>query len=108
MKNKKAENNQVLDYTGNTDHPIVNRTVNRLNSALQNQTIMHQMELEDELEYAFTMAEKNLKMALNLKDMAFKSRDEAMRKFQEERIKNELLEKKIANLELLLVQKLKK
>jgi hypothetical protein len=108
MRNKKTENNQVLDYTGNMDHPIVNRMVNRLNSALQNQSIMHQMELEDELESAFEMAENNLKMALKLKDMVFKSRDEANKKFQEERIKNELLEKKIVELELLLAQKLKK
>jgi hypothetical protein len=108
MKNKKTDNNQVLEYTGNTDNPLVNRMVNRLNSALQNESIMRQMELEEDIERAFDIAENNLKMALKLKDMAFKSRDEADKKYQEERSKNEVLEKKIAALERQLAQKSKK
>jgi hypothetical protein len=91
----KTNDNKVLEYTGNTDNPIVERMVNRLNSALLDEELIRNMQLEEEVDMEFALVNEQLEDALKSKNEALKVKDEAIKvKDEALKVKDEALKVK--------------
>ncbi len=122
----KTNDKKVLEYTGSTDNPIVERMVNRLNSALLDEDLIRNMQLEEEVDMEFALVNEQLEEALKVKNDALKAKEEALKttseaikatdeaikatddeRQQKERYKSEveLLKKRLADMEKQLATK---
>jgi hypothetical protein len=100
----KTDDTHKLDFTGDTNEPIVQKIVNRLQRAIVSEEVRRKMDFEDEfydaLEYetkkaaAETAAQKDIIIAE--KDQALVEKDQAL---ENERQKVELLMQQLAELE---------
>jgi hypothetical protein len=108
----KTDDSKVLEYTGNTDNPMVERMLNRLNTGLLDQELIRQMQFEEEVEMEFALVQHQLEEERKAKEEAVKLAEEE-RKRKEEAIilaeektkQNELLEKQITELKKRLNEK---
>jgi hypothetical protein len=108
----KTDDSKVLEYTGNTDNPMVERMLNRLNTGLLDQELIRQMQFEEEVEMEFALVQNQLEEERKAKEEAVKLAEEE-RKRKEEAIilaeektkQNELLEKQITELKKRLNEK---
>jgi hypothetical protein len=108
----KTDDSKVLEYTGNTDNPMVERMLNRLNTGLLDQELIRQMQFEEEVEMEFSLVQHQLEEERKAKEEAIKLAEEE-RKRKEEAIilaeektkQNELLEKQITELKKRLNEK---
>jgi hypothetical protein len=73
--------------------------------SLQYPQVRNILEFEEEFNWGIDQFEHALKLALRLKEMAFKARDEAVKNLKEERKKNDLLEEQIDELRQKLAEK---
>jgi hypothetical protein len=107
----KTSDRHKLDFTGNTDEPIVQKMVNRLQRAIVSEEVRRNMDVEDEVyrilereskkAAAETAAVKDIIIAekeqvIIEKDKALVEKDKAL---ENERQKNELLMQQLANLQ---------
>lgn len=92
----KTKDKHKLDFTGNTDEPIVEKMVSRLQRAISDEEVRHIMDVEDEIERAFArvMSEKDLIIAE--KDQEIAEKDQAL---EVERQKVESLMRQLAELQ---------
>jgi hypothetical protein len=92
----KTKDKHKLDFTGNTDEPIVEKMVSRLQRAISDEEVRHIMDVEDEIERAFArvMSEKDLIIAE--KDQVINEKEQAL---EVERQKVESLMRQLAELQ---------
>jgi hypothetical protein len=120
----KTEDLHKLDFTGNTDEPIVQKMVNRLQRAIVSDEVRRKMDFEDEFYDALAKAEakkdviiaekdqelREINRALVEKDQALVEKDQALvekdqalvekdQALEAERQKNELLMQQLAEIQ---------
>ena len=98
QKFKKKEDRHRLDFSENTDSPLVQKMLDRLNRAIASEEILAEMNLEDEVEKAFGKVERELELvrkeAAKNKEEAEKNKEEAEKNKKEaEKNKEEAAEK---------------
>jgi hypothetical protein len=92
----KTKDKHKLDFTGNTEEPIVEKMVSRLQRAISDEEVRHIMDVEDEIERAFArvMSEKDLIIAE--KEQVIAEKEQAL---EAERQKVESLMRQLAELQ---------
>jgi hypothetical protein len=99
----KTKDKHTLDFTGNTEEPIVEKMVSRLQRAISDEEMRHIMDVEDEIERAFArvMSEKDLIIAEKDQALAEKEQviNEKERALEAERQKVESLMRQLAELQ---------
>ena len=99
----KTKDKHKLDFTGNTEEPIVEKMVSRLQRAISDEEVRHIMDVEDEIERAFArvMSEKDLIIAE--KDQALAEKEQVINEKEQaleaERQKVESLMRQLAELQ---------
>jgi hypothetical protein len=108
----KTDDSKVLEYTGDSENPIVERMVKRLNTALMDQELIRQMNFEEEVELEFNLAHgetekerKQKEAAIKMAEEERKQKEAAIISAEEKTIQNELLQKQIDELKKLLNEK---
>ena len=105
QKFKKKEDKHRLDFSENTDNPLVQKMLDRLNRAIASEEILAEMNLEDEVEKAFGKVERELELvrkeAAKNKEEAEKNKEEAAEKGKQLEEKGKQLEEKDRELEIL-------
>jgi hypothetical protein len=101
----KTDDSKVLEYTGNTDNPMVERMLNRLNTGLLDQELIRQMQFEEEVEMEFALVQNQLEEERKAKEEAIKQKEAAIILAEEKMKQNELLEKQITELKKRLNEK---
>lgn len=99
----KTKNRHILNFTGNTENPIVEKMVNRLSRAISDEEIRRKMDFEDEIETVFKREYDKILKELNAeRKKAEEERlkaEAADKKAEEERMKAETADKKAAQLQ---------
>jgi hypothetical protein len=101
----KTDDSKVLEYTGNTDNPMVERILNRLNTGLLDQELIRQMQFEEEVEMEFSLVQDQLEEERKAKEEAIKQKEAAIILAEEKTKQNESLEKQITELKKRLNEK---
>ena len=93
---KTKQSRHILEFTGNTQNPIVEKMINRLSRAISDEEIRRKMEFEDEIETVF---KREYEKILEELDAERKKTKIADKKAEEERLKAEAADKKAAQLQ---------
>ena len=105
QKFKKKEDRRRLDFSENTDSPLVQKMLDRLNRAITSEAILAEMNAEDEVEKAFGRIERQLELsrqeAKRNKEEAEKNKEEAEKNKEEAEKNKEEAEEKDRQLEIL-------
>jgi hypothetical protein len=104
----KTDDNKVLEYTSDTDNPMVERMLNRLNMALLDQELIRKMQFEEEVEMEFAMVQEKLDEALKIAEQERKQKEEERKQKEELKLETEFLKKQLAEMKKLLDEKSKK
>jgi hypothetical protein len=81
----KTKDNKILEYTGDSDSPVLKRMIKRLNMCLANRELINQMHLEEELEMEFLLIEKKMQKERRMKEEERRMKEEECRMKEEER-----------------------
>ena len=98
QKFKKKEDKQRLDFSENTDSPLVQKMLDRLNRAITSEAILAEMNAEDEVEKAFGRIERQLELS---RQEAKKNKEDAERNKEEAEKNKEEAEEKDRQLKIL-------
>ena len=98
QKFKKKEDRHRLDFSENTDSPLVQKMLDRLNRAITSEEIMAEMNAEDEVEKAFARIERQLELS---RQEAKMNKEEAEKNKKEAEKNKEEAEEKDRQLKIL-------
>jgi hypothetical protein len=81
----KTDDRHILEYKGDTNDPLVKKMIKRLQRAMLDENLLHQMMVEDEIEQTLADKEKKIKKAEAKAEKAQKAKEEAIKILEEER-----------------------